>query len=165
MHNKPLCGIEKLLFPPLKMMYITTFDHYILNMSSIVINCIRLFKLNVCTYYLLLQLNISITIHSQSLQSLMLNLSKTSFDDRREYYCAWWGNTASNPFKYTNLRAPAPLFFPKQSWLIIRVPIKIVRACLVPNFSPQLHYAKRRFPITSKCRQMHGVLNIDEIKN
>jgi hypothetical protein len=25
--------------------------------------------------------------------------------------------------------------------------------------------AKRRFLITSKCRQMHGVLNIDEIKN
>jgi hypothetical protein len=37
--------------------------------------------------------------------------------------------------------------------------------CLVPKFFPKFHYAKRRFSITSKCRQMHGVLNIDEIKN
>jgi hypothetical protein len=29
----------------------------------------------------------------------------------------------------------------------------------------KFHYAKRRFPVTSKCRQMHGVLNVDEIKN
>jgi hypothetical protein len=28
-----------------------------------------------------------------------------------------------------------------------------------------LYYAKRRFSITSKCQQMHEVLNIDEIKN
>jgi hypothetical protein len=32
-------------------------------------------------------------------------------------------------------------------------------------FSPKFHYAKRRFSITSKCQQMHGVLNVDEIKN
>jgi hypothetical protein len=32
-------------------------------------------------------------------------------------------------------------------------------------FSSKFHYAKRRFPVTSKCRQMHGVLNVDEIKN
>jgi hypothetical protein len=37
--------------------------------------------------------------------------------------------------------------------------------CLVPQFSPKFHYAKRRFSVTSKCRQMHGVLNVDEIKN
>jgi hypothetical protein len=30
---------------------------------------------------------------------------------------------------------------------------------------PKFHRAKRRFPITSKCRHMHEVLNIDEIKN
>jgi hypothetical protein len=36
---------------------------------------------------------------------------------------------------------------------------------LYPKFSPKFYYAKRRFPITSKCRQMHGVLNVDEIKN
>jgi hypothetical protein len=30
---------------------------------------------------------------------------------------------------------------------------------------PKFHYAKRKFPVTSKCRQMHGVLNVDEIKN
>jgi hypothetical protein len=35
---------------------------------------------------------------------------------------------------------------------------------LVPNSYPKFHYAKKRFPITSKCRHMHGVLNIDEIK-
>jgi hypothetical protein len=33
------------------------------------------------------------------------------------------------------------------------------------KFSPKFYYAKRRFSITSKCRQMHGVLNVDEIKN
>jgi hypothetical protein len=36
---------------------------------------------------------------------------------------------------------------------------------LVAPILPKFHYAKRRFPVTSKCRQMHGVLNIDEIKN
>jgi hypothetical protein len=36
---------------------------------------------------------------------------------------------------------------------------------LVLNFIPKFHYVKRRFPITSKCRQMHGVLNVDKIKN
>jgi hypothetical protein len=36
--------------------------------------------------------------------------------------------------------------------------------CLVPNSYPKFHYTKRRFSITSKCRHMHGVLNIDEIK-
>jgi hypothetical protein len=40
-----------------------------------------------------------------------------------------------------------------------------VGACLDPKFSLKFYYAKRRFPITLKCRQMHGVLNIDEIKN
>jgi hypothetical protein len=37
--------------------------------------------------------------------------------------------------------------------------------CLVPPILPKFHYAKRRFPVISKCRQMHGVLNVDEIKN
>jgi hypothetical protein len=37
--------------------------------------------------------------------------------------------------------------------------------CLDPKFTPKFHYAKRRFPVTSKCRQMHGVLNIDKIIN
>jgi hypothetical protein len=30
---------------------------------------------------------------------------------------------------------------------------------------PKFHYAKKKFPVTLKCRQMHGVLNVDEIKN
>jgi hypothetical protein len=42
---------------------------------------------------------------------------------------------------------------------------KTLCPCLVPNSTPKFYYAKRRFSITSKCRQMHGVLNIDEIKN
>jgi hypothetical protein len=36
---------------------------------------------------------------------------------------------------------------------------------LDPKFSPKFYYAKRIFPVTSKCRHMHGVLNVDEIKN
>jgi hypothetical protein len=41
------------------------------------------------------------------------------------------------------------------------------RGCpgLVPNSITKFYYAKRKFPITSKYRQMHGVLNVDEIKN
>jgi hypothetical protein len=38
-------------------------------------------------------------------------------------------------------------------------------ACLDPKYFPKFHYAKRRFFITSKCRHMYGVLNVDEIKN
>jgi hypothetical protein len=37
--------------------------------------------------------------------------------------------------------------------------------CLVPPILPKFHYVKRRFPVTSKYRQMHGVLNVDKIKN
>jgi hypothetical protein len=37
--------------------------------------------------------------------------------------------------------------------------------CLVSDFSPKFHYAKRRFLVISKCRQIHRVLNVDEIKN
>jgi hypothetical protein len=40
-----------------------------------------------------------------------------------------------------------------------------VGPCLVPNSISKFNYAKRRFPITSKYRQMHEVLNVDEIKN
>jgi hypothetical protein len=39
------------------------------------------------------------------------------------------------------------------------------RPCLDSRIHPKFHYTKRRFPITSKCRQMHGVLNVDEIIN
>jgi hypothetical protein len=37
-------------------------------------------------------------------------------------------------------------------------------ACLDTKFHPKFHYTKRRFPVTSKYRHMHGVLNIDKIK-
>jgi hypothetical protein len=36
------------------------------------------------------------------------------------------------------------------------------RLCLVP---PKMHYTKRRFPVTSNLLYIHGVLNVDEIKN
>jgi hypothetical protein len=39
------------------------------------------------------------------------------------------------------------------------------RPSLDHKFFLKFHYAKRRFPIISKFWQMHGVLNIDEIKN
>jgi hypothetical protein len=29
----------------------------------------------------------------------------------------------------------------------------------------RFHYTKRRFSVILKCRQMYGVLNVDEIKN
>jgi hypothetical protein len=39
-------------------------------------------------------------------------------------------------------------------------------ACLDNKFHPKFHYAKKkRFLVTSKYRYMHGVLNIDKIKN
>jgi len=37
--------------------------------------------------------------------------------------------------------------------------------CLVASNSRIWHYTKRRFPVTSNLRYMHGVLNVDEIKN
>jgi hypothetical protein len=39
------------------------------------------------------------------------------------------------------------------------------RARLDAKFHPKFHYTKKNFPVTLKCRHMHGVLNIDEIKN
>jgi hypothetical protein len=36
---------------------------------------------------------------------------------------------------------------------------------LVLQILPKFYYAKKRFPVTSKCRQIHEVLNVDEIKN
>jgi hypothetical protein len=36
---------------------------------------------------------------------------------------------------------------------------------LDPKFFPKFYYVKRKFLITSKYRQMHGVLNVDKIKN
>jgi hypothetical protein len=41
----------------------------------------------------------------------------------------------------------------------------LLRPCLVPQIHHKLHYTKIRFSITSKYRHMHGVLNVDEIKN
>jgi hypothetical protein len=37
--------------------------------------------------------------------------------------------------------------------------------CLDAKYFSKFHYAKRRFSVTSKYRHMHGVLNVDEIKN
>jgi hypothetical protein len=37
--------------------------------------------------------------------------------------------------------------------------------CLVLNFNLKFYYAKKKILITSKYRHMHGVLNVDEIKN
>jgi hypothetical protein len=56
------------------------------------------------------------------------------------------------------------------SWLLIVEDEKdtaavILRPCLVSQIHLKFYYAKRRFPITSKCRQMYGVLNVDEIIN
>ena len=41
----------------------------------------------------------------------------------------------------------------------------LLEACLVPPNFQLWYYAKRRFPVTSNLRYMHGVLNVDEIKN
>jgi hypothetical protein len=41
----------------------------------------------------------------------------------------------------------------------------MTRASFRSQILPKFYYAKRRFPVTSKCRQMYGVLNVDEIKN
>jgi hypothetical protein len=37
--------------------------------------------------------------------------------------------------------------------------------CLDAKFQPQIPLCKKKIPITSKCRHMYGVLNVDEIKN
>jgi hypothetical protein len=38
-----------------------------------------------------------------------------------------------------------------------------VGPCLDAKYFLKFYYAKRRFPVTSKCRHMYGVLNVDEI--
>jgi hypothetical protein len=43
--------------------------------------------------------------------------------------------------------------------------VTLLGPCLDTQIHPKFHYAKRRFPITSKCRHIYGVLNVDEIKN
>jgi hypothetical protein len=52
-----------------------------------------------------------------------------------------------------------------QNALYLRTERVCFRPCLDAKYFPKFHYAKRRFPITSKYRHMHGVLNVDEIKN
>jgi hypothetical protein len=55
-------------------------------------------------------------------------------------------------------------------WLIDRL---IIRGwvytqpgpCLVPRFHSQILLCKKKIPVTSKWWHMHGVLNVDEIKN
>jgi hypothetical protein len=38
-------------------------------------------------------------------------------------------------------------------------------SCLDPKFHLQIPLCKKKIHITSKCRHMYGVLNVDEIKN
>jgi hypothetical protein len=49
----------------------------------------------------------------------------------------------------------------RPGFLFVNVKMPVFSYPILPKF----HYAKRRFTVTSKCRQMHGVLNVDEIKN
>jgi hypothetical protein len=41
----------------------------------------------------------------------------------------------------------------------------LTRPCLDTKFASQISLWKKKIPITSKCWHMHGVQNIDEIKN
>jgi hypothetical protein len=47
----------------------------------------------------------------------------------------------------------------------IRIFCHLLRPGLVTNFNPQIPLCKKKIPITSKCRHMYGVLNVDEVKN
>lgn len=53
----------------------------------------------------------------------------------------------------------------QNKWALVWLDKHVPRPCLVPPISWIWHYAKRRFSITSNLRYMHGVLNVDEIKN
>jgi hypothetical protein len=82
--------------------------------------------------------------------------------------CGWL--KLSDPPRSVQVQPP---FFAEQGWeqgrRISSSPcfslFLFLRPCLVPQIHPKFYYAKRRFPITSKYRHMHGVLNVDEIKN
>jgi hypothetical protein len=65
---------------------------------------------------------------------------------------------------FNNLLLVTPLLHPR-ILCGINTLYSEVGPCLDAKFFPKFHYAKRRFPITSKCRHMYGVLNVDEIKN
>jgi hypothetical protein len=45
-------------------------------------------------------------------------------------------------------------------------PLNVITLALFSSqFLPQIPLCKKKISITSKCRHMYGVLNVDEIKN
>jgi hypothetical protein len=80
----------------------------------------------------------------------------TRHSHQRNFPLKHHGLSPSPPLSSSDrLRPPLPLLWPCLDAL----------ALFRSQISPKFYYAKRRFHITSKYRHMHGVLNVDEIKN
>jgi hypothetical protein len=64
---------------------------------------------------------------------------------------------------YRNVAVPAAAKFLVNTYcrMVYRPPLWVV---LVPSRIHNLALYKKKIPITLKCRHMHGVLNVDEIK-
>jgi hypothetical protein len=73
----------------------------------------------------------------------------------------WYNQSTSEARTIRNRNKMAPSSSPPTS---DSAGIARVHCSLVPIPFPKFYYAKRRFLIILKCRQIHGVLNVDEIK-
>jgi hypothetical protein len=68
-------------------------------------------------------------------------------------------------FRWSVQATPSIPNYKAQNTGIFPIPAFSYENELIPRFLLKFHYTKRRFPVTSKCRHIYGVLNIDEIKN
>jgi hypothetical protein len=78
-------------------------------------------------------------------------------------WCCCWRFLANSKLIWSVAYSFPPVLHKSSTWWPnCRLPY---RPGLVPDLVSKFHCAKRRFPITLKYWQMHGVLNVDEIKN
>ena len=91
----------------------------------------------------------------------------TSYDDVRRVHVAiyiCWGDLQQAGHR-PSLHLPSFSPPPTSARSSLRSNATLFSPRLVTPKSKFWHYAKRRFPVTSNLRYMHGVLNVDEIKN
>jgi hypothetical protein len=76
------------------------------------------------------------------------------------WFIRWWGREWSHRQKFRTIDLDGSMLLqPAASYWS---PGATFGLCLVPQ---KKHCAEKRFPVTSNLRYMHGVLNVDEIKN
>ena len=85
--------------------------------------------------------------------------------DCRWHFCQFCRPRQDLPSAYSSSTAGSIYMWQIKSRLSRSpAPLKRARGCLVTLNSKLWHYEKKRFPVTSNLRYMHGVLNVDKIK-